>query len=234
MEVELMDKIKVMVVDEQLFFRSGVCHALSQEPDFQVTECDPNVDPLGLIEANLPDVVLLGSDLAALNGLELGRTIARYYPNTKVVVLSPDPNDEELFEVIKTAAVACLSKKTPVEDLVGTIRRASKGEYPVNETLTTRPGVAKQVLKQFQDIASMGKSMEKLSAPLTSRETQILVYVANGNSNKQIASSLHISEQTVKNQVSSILRKVNANDRAHAVVLAIRHGWMSAQETPQD
>ncbi len=72
--------------------------------------------------------------------------------------------------------------------------------------------------------------METIVAPLTSRETQVLNYIADGNSNKQIASILQISEQTIKNHVSNILRKLNANDRAHAVVLAIRHGWISAEE----
>ncbi len=72
--------------------------------------------------------------------------------------------------------------------------------------------------------------MDTIVVSLTSRETQILNYIANGNSNKQIAYILQISEQTIKNHVSNILRKLNANDRAHAVVLAIRYGWISAEE----
>ncbi len=227
-----MDKITVMIIDEQAFFRAGVRQALSQQSDFKILDCDPAREPLELIEANLPDVALLGSDLATPSGLELGRKIARLYPNTKVIMLSPNPNDEELFEVIKTAAVACLNKNATAEELVSTIRRAFNGEYPINESLTTRPTVAKHVLKQFQDIASIGKAMEAVAAPLTRRETQILNYIAEGNSNKQIAYILEISEQTIKNHVSSILRKLNANDRAHAVALAMRNGWLLAEEKP--
>jgi len=223
------DKIKVMIIDEQAFFRTGVRQVLSQQSDLEVSDCDLAQDPLGLIEASLPDVVLLGSDLAALSGLELGGKIARYYPNTKVIMLSPNPNDEEFFEVIKTAAVACLSKNTTAEELASTIRRARNGEYPINESLITRPVVARHVLNQFQH---MRTTMEAVAAPLTSRETQILNYVAEGNTNKQIAGILQISEQTIKNHVSAILRKLNANDRAHAVVLAIRHGWISAEAKP--
>ncbi len=226
-----MDKITVLIIDEQEFFRAGVRQVLSQQADFKVMDCDPTQKPLELIEANLPDVALLGSDLATLSGLELGRKIARLYPNTKVIMLSPNPNDEELFEVIKTAAVACLNKKASAEELVNTIRRAKNGEYPINESLT-RPTVAKHVLKQFQDIASIGKAMEAVAAPLTNREAQILNYIAQGNSNKQIAYILDISEQTIKNHVSSILRKLNANDRAHAVALAMRDGWLSIEEKP--
>ena len=222
-----MDKITVLIIDEQAFFRFGVRQVLSQQPDFNILDCSPNQDTFGLIEANLPNIVLLGSDLATLSGLELGGKIARYHPNTKVIMLSPDPNDEELFEVIRTAAVACLKKNTSTDELVRTIRRACNGEYPINETLITRPTVARHVLKQFQD---MGKTMETVVAPLTHRETQILSYIADGKTNKQIARILEISEQTIKNHVSAILRKLNANDRAHAVVLAIRHGWISIEE----
>jgi len=226
------DKITVIIIDEQEFFRAGVRQVLSQQSDFKIIDCDPSQQPLELIEAHLPDVALLGSDLATFSGLELGRKIARLYPNTKVIMLSPNPNDEELFEVIRTAAVACLNKKASAEELVNTIRRACDGEYPINESLTTRPTVAKQVLKQFQDIASIGKAMEAVAAPLTHREAQILNYIAAGNSNKQIAYILNISEQTIKNHVSSILRKLNANDRAHAVALAMRNGWLLAEEKP--
>jgi len=223
------DKTRVMIINEQEFFRAGVNQLLSQQPDLEVVEYDPSKDPFELIEANLPDVALLGSDLATLSGMELGRKITRLYPNTKVIMLSPNPNDEELFEIIKTAAVACLNKKASAEELVSTIRRAKNGEYPINESLA-RPTVAKQVLKQFQDIASISKAMEAVAAPLTKREAQILNYIAQGNSNKQIAYILDISEQTIKNHVSSILRKLNANDRAHAVALAMRNGWLLAED----
>jgi len=225
-----MDKIKVMVIDEQALFRAGVQQTLSQQPDLEVLECDPIQNPLEVIEANLPDVALLGSDLTSLSGIELGRKIAQYYPNTKVIVLSPDPNDEELFEVIKTAAAGCLSKKATADELVSTIRRAHSGEYPINESLMTRPRVAKQVLNQFRGFT---KTMQGVAAPLTKRETEILTYVAEGNSNKEIARILTISEQTIKNHVSAILRKLNANDRAHAVTLALRGGWISPEAKPR-
>ncbi len=80
------------------------------------------------------------------------------------------------------------------------------------------------------DIASMGKDMKSIAGPITYRETQILNYIADGNTNKQIAYILRISEQTIKNHVSAILRKLHANDRAHAVALAMRDGWLSSAE----
>jgi DNA-binding NarL/FixJ family response regulator len=175
------------------------------------------------------DIVLLGSDLTTHSGLELGRKIVRHFPTTKVIILSPDPSDEELFDVIRTAAVACLRKNSTAHDLAETVRRASRGEYPINDSVMTRPSVAKHVLNEFQSLASLGSNMETIVAPLTVRERQILNHIANGNTNKQIARLLSISEQTIKNHVSAILRKLNANDRAHAVVLAIRHGLILAE-----
>ena len=223
-----MDKIKVLVIDEHEFFRTGVRQTLSQQPDLEVLECDSTQKGLELIEANLPDVALLGSDLASLSGIELSRIIAQNYPNTKVIVLSPDPNDEELFEIIKTAAAACLSKGTTADELANTIRRTCKGEYPINESLMTSPKVARRVLNQFSGFTT---TMKGLEAPITKRETQILTYIAEGNSNKEVARTLDISEQTIKNHVSAILRKLNANDRAHAVALALCSGWITPGTT---
>ena len=221
-----MNKVVVMIIDEEIFFRAGVRQLLSQQSDFEIFDCAPTDGPLDMIEAHLPNIALLGSALGAHNGLELGRQIARYYPNTKVIMLSPNPDDEELFEVIKTAAVACLNRNTGSDDLINTIRRAFRGEYPINESVMTRPKVAQRVLEQFKDISQVDKDIETIIAPLTRRETQILSHIAEGNTNKQIADILGISEQTIKSHVSAILRKLNANDRAHAVALAIRNGWI--------
>jgi two-component system response regulator DegU len=228
-----MEKVTLLIIDKQSFFRVGVRQALSERPDFTLLDCSPGEDVLGLIEANAISVVLLDIDFPSLSGLELCRKIVRNYPSTKVIILTPKPNDEELFEVIKTGAVAYLDKNTSPQELISMVEQAHRGEYPINDSLTARPRVAEQVLKQFQTIVSMGRGMEVVAAPLTSRETQILSYIAEGNSNKQIARILEISEQTIKNHVSAILRKLNANDRAHAVVLAIRHGWISAEEKPE-
>ncbi len=224
-----MNEITVVIIDKQAFFRSGVRQALSDQAGFRVLEVAPNDGSLDIIETESPDVVLLDINFPALSGLELGRKITRRYPNSKVVILSPNSNDDELFEVIKTGAVAYLNKNTTTEELVSVIKRAYHGEYPINDSLITRPAVAEHVLRQFRDIVSAGKVMETVTAPLTYRETQILNYIAQGNSNKQIARILEISEQTIKNHVSSILRKLNANDRAHAVALAMRNGWIPAE-----
>jgi len=225
------DRIIVAMVDKQALFRVGVRHALSQQPDFELFDSAPNENVMALIEANSPNVLLLDIDYPSFRGLDLARKIALRCPTTRVIMLTFNPDDKQLFEIIKTGAVAYLDKNITAEELIEAIRQVSLGEYPINDSVLARPKVANHVLRQFQSVPSNnGKTMETIVAPLTSRETQILNYIADGNSNKQIAYILQISEQTIKNHVSNILRKLNANDRAHAVVLAIRHGWILAEE----
>jgi DNA-binding NarL/FixJ family response regulator len=222
--------LSVMIVDRQSFYRLGVSQVIAGDSGFQISDYSPDDDLVNIIEESTPDVLLIGIDPPSLSGLKLGSTIIRRFPSIRLIMLSPNPNDDELFETIRSGAVAYLDKNSTAEEIVRIIRHAANGEYPINDSLLAKPQVAGNVLKSFQEIVSMGKPMETVTAPLTNRETQILNHIADGNSNKQIAGKLNISEQTIKNHVSSILRKLNANDRAHAVMLAIRHGWISLDD----
>ncbi len=226
-----MSDITIAIIDRSEFFRAGVRQKVSVQQDFRLMDCDPDKEPLKFIYANSVDVVLLDIDSPISQGLELSRAITQNYPNTRVIILSSYFCDEELFEALKTGAVAYIDKRASTEELVKTIRRASRGEYPINDSVHANPTIADRVIKQFQEIASMGLIKEKVATPLTHRELQILGCIASGGTNKQVANMLGISEQTIKNHVSAILRKLNANDRAHAVALAIRNQWVSIDET---
>jgi DNA-binding NarL/FixJ family response regulator len=225
-----MSTTKVVIIDKQPLFRVGVKQAFTEQPDFKIVEASPDDNLSMIIEEDLPDVILLDIDAPSLSGLKIGKSLIQRYPAVRLVVMTSEINNDELFEVIRIGAAAYLDKKSNIQELEGVIRRVARGEYPINDSLLATPTVAEHVLKQFQEMVSMGMSVESVTAPLTNRETQILRYVADGNSNKKIAQILDISEQTIKNHVSSILRKLNANDRAHAVVLAIRRGWISAND----
>jgi two-component system response regulator DegU len=228
-----MATVRVMIIDRQPLFRAGVRQALAEQSDFEIVEANPNDNLSAIIEEDLPDVILLDIEFPSLNGLKVGRNLVLRYPSIRLVILTPEVNNEELFEAIRIGSAAYLDKNTTTQELEGIIRRVSRGEYPINDSLLATPKVAEHVLKQFQEMVAMGMAVESITAPLTNRETQILRYVADGNSNKKIAQILDISEQTIKNHISSILRKLNANDRAHAVVLAIRRGFISINENPQ-
>jgi DNA-binding NarL/FixJ family response regulator len=210
-----------MIVDEQPYFRTGVRQTLTGYGVYAISEAAPDAHLLDIIEEQNPDVVLLGADLAEHKSLDLAVNITRNYPVIRVVILSLNQSEEQLFNVIRSTAVACLPRNSRPDELVSVIERASKGEYPINDALLQHPVLAQQVLRQFQDMSHVGGNF---MAALTRRECQVLENVANGKSNKQIAGILGINEQTIKNHVSAILRKLNANDRAHAVVLAIKRG----------
>ena len=225
-----MSTTKVVIIDKQPLFRAGVKQAFAEQGDFKIIGASPDDNLSMIIEEDLPDVILLDIDTPSLNGLKIGKGLIQRYPAIRLVVMTSEINNDELFEVIRIGAAAYLDKKSNIQELEGIIRRVARGEYPINDSLLATPTVAEHVLKQFQEMVSIGMSVESVTAPLTNRETQILHYVADGNSNKKIAQILDISEQTIKNHVSSILRKLNANDRAHAVVLAIRRGWISAND----
>jgi len=222
-----MNKTQVIVVSQQFLFRQGIEHALSEIKDIKVSAtAEVNDEVLSIIDTLPPDVALVDIDTPSEGGLRLARKIKQRLPTIGVVVLTANPDDVQLFQALKAQAVAYLSKEITAEDLVDTIRRVARGEHPINESLTARPKLAEHVLQQFQEL-SWRSEAEGFIAPLTPREMEILNYIAQGYLNKQIAAELDISEQTIKNHVTSILRKLNANARTEAVVVAIKQGLIS-------
>jgi len=222
-----MNKIQVLVVSKQSLFREGIEHLLSGIEDIEILRVNEvSGKMLHAIDTIAPDVALVDIDSPADSGLTLARNIKQRSPNIGVIVLTSNPNDEQLFQALKAQAVAYISKEITADQLVITIRRVAGGEHPINESLTTRPKVAEQVLHQFQELSWRNEAQTFIS-PTTPRETEILKYIAQGYLNKQIAAELGISEQTIKNHVTSILRKLNANARTEAVVVAIKQGLIS-------
>ena len=120
---------------------------------------------------------------------------------------------------------AFILKGVGPDDLVTIILRLFLGEYRINDKLCAKPAVASRVLKEFRELAVYGQEAAPIFAPLSPREVEILDNIAQGMTNKQVAYALSRSEQTVKNHMSSILRKLSGNDRPHAVVHAMRQGW---------
>ena len=220
-------KIQVFVVSQQSLFQQGIEHSLTDVEDLAISGVvGVSDDVLSAIDTLPPDVALLDIDGPSDSGLELARRIKRRSPNIGVIVLTSSPDDSQLFLALKAQAVAYLSKEITAERLIETIRRVAQGEHPINESLTNRPKVAEHVLQQFQEL-SWRSEAESLISPITPRETEILKYIAMGYLNKQIAAELGISEQTIKNHVTSILRKLNANARTEAVVVAIKQGLIT-------
>jgi len=222
-----MVKIKVCIISPQSLFRQGVRHSLADMSDIEVAaEAEASDEALAAVESLMPDVVMVDIDGPYEDGLKLARQVRQRLPNIGVVVLTSTPEDDQLFQAIKAQAAAYLSKDITAEELANTVRRAARGEHPINESFVNHPKVAEQVLNHFRDLP-LGQGAETFISPVTLREQEILNYMAKGYLNKQIALALDISEQTVKNHVTSILRKLNANARTQAVVEAIKHGLVT-------
>ena len=221
------NKIQVFVISQQSLFKQGIEQSFSEVDDISisgVTGVDESV--LKSIDNLPPDVALLDIDGPSEIGIELAKKIKQRSPNIGVIVLSSAMDDNQLFMALKAQAVAYMSKEVTADQLIETVRRVAKGEHPINEYLTNRPKVAEHVLQQFQELSARSEA-EAFMSPLTPREIEILNYIAEGYLNKQIAAELGISEQTIKNHVTSILRKLNANARTEAVVVAIKQGLIS-------
>lgn len=222
-----MDKIQVFILSQQSLFRQGIEHSLSHTPDMEVSGAtEISDDVLTTIDNLPPDVAVVDIDAPSDSGLALARQIKQRLPNIGIITITANYNDYQVFQTLKAQAAACLSKEVTAEQLADIVRRVARGEHPINESLISRPNVANQVLQQFQELTWRAEAQAFIS-PLTPRETEILNYIAQGFLNKQIAVKLGISEQTIKNHVTSILRKLNANARTEAVVVAIRQGLIT-------
>ena len=224
-------KARVVIVDGHTLFRRGVRNILDLENDLEVVgEAGNGREALAVVEELTPDVILMDLGLPAPNGIETTQRIKRELPHTGVIVLAANDDEDQLFDAIKAGAAAYVLKDIDPSDLIAIIRRVRSGEYLINDKVFAKPAVASRVLKEFRELAVYGSDAQPIFAPLSPREVEILDNIAQGMTNKQVAYALTISEQTVKNHMSSILRKLSVNDRTQAVVYAMRQGWIKIPE----
>jgi DNA-binding NarL/FixJ family response regulator len=222
-----MNKVRILLVDDHPLFRQGVTWTLSNQPDLDIVgEVADGQGAIQQADILLPDLVLCDINLPGMNGLEVTRILKRRHPQMAVIILTLHEDDEQLFHAIRVGASAYAIKDIAAQDLISLIRRVGRGEYLINENVLSRPFVASKVLDQFRELATLDEASDTVFSPLTPREVEILDCVARGNSNKEIARLLSISDQTVKNHITSILRKLAVNDRTQAVIYALRHGWI--------
>jgi DNA-binding NarL/FixJ family response regulator len=223
------DIYSILVIDDQPLFRAGLRHALhALDPQLEIVgEATNGEDGLRMVEELAPTVVLLNAEVEGLDGLGAIRELKRRGSNISVVIMTTRDDEEKLFYAIKYGAAAYILKTIDVLELSKVIRRVAAGEYLINDSVLAKPVLASKVLKSFRDLAEeVDQEAEPLYIPLSGREIQVLDYIAKGNSNKEIARAMTISDQTVKNHITSIMRKLAVNDRTQAVVYAMRQGWI--------
>jgi DNA-binding NarL/FixJ family response regulator len=225
------ERTEILLVDDHALFRVGMRNILEREPDFEVVgEADDSRSAVDAAIATSPDIILMDLSLPSPGGIETTSRIKRELPSTGIIVLAVEEDEDALFDAIKAGAAAFILKDVGPDDLVTIIRRVGQGEYLINDKVFSKPSVASRVLKEFRELAVYGQDAAPIFAPLSPREVEILDNIAQGMTNKQVAYALSISEQTVKNHMSSILRKLSVNDRTQAVVYAMRQGWIRMPE----
>jgi DNA-binding NarL/FixJ family response regulator len=202
-----LEQINIMIVDDHPVVRQGLRAMLSSEPDIRVQGMAASArEAISLIERERPDVVLMDLRMPEMEGIEAIKRLRRISPNIKILVLTNYGSDEYIVRATQAGAMGYLLKNTPQEEIVNAVRVVHSDERYVPKDIAKR---------LFEAIGR-----EELSP----RELEVLVLVARGCTNKEVAQKLFISDKTVRNHVTSCLLKLQAKDRTEAVTRAIERG----------
>jgi len=220
---DTMTPIRILLVDDQALFREGLRTLLSVHADLEVVgEAGNGEEALRLAAAAHPNVVLMDVQMPVLDGVAATRRLRAAQPECHVIMLTTFDDDEKVFEGLRAGAVGYLLKDAPSEKLVEAIRAAARGESFL------QPSVAAKVVAEFTRLAEKAPPRpQPLIEPLSERELEILRFVADGATNKEIAARLVIAEGTVKNHLTNILGKLSVRDRVQAALKAKELGLIS-------
>lgn len=222
-----MSKTSVILVDDHPLFRQGLRRVLEANDDIEVImEVADGEEALRMIKQLMPDVAIMDINLPHKNGLQVTRDLKQVAPEVAVIMLTAYHDDEQIFHSIRAGAAAYFPKDVTPRRLVEAVRQVSQGNYVVDDEVLDKPEVATWLLQQFDKVAYVDGSPNDMFAPLSPREMEILQHIARGQSNKEVAYELGISRQTVKNHMTSILRKLAVNDRTQAALYAVKRGWI--------
>jgi DNA-binding NarL/FixJ family response regulator len=208
--------IKVIIADDHHVVRRGLLFFLKTQKDIEiVAEATNGVEAVSLVKEHKPDVVLMDLVMPEMDGIEATKQIKESYPETKVIILTSFSDKDHVIPAIKAGATGYQLKDVEPDELVKAIRAVYAGENQLH------PKVTNHVMTHLMG----GDTNEtKYLHELTKRELEVLVEIARGKSNKEIAATLVIAEKTVKTHVSNILSKLQLQDRTQAALYAVKHG----------
>jgi DNA-binding NarL/FixJ family response regulator len=211
------DVHRLVVVEDHPIFRDGVIQCLEAEPDFAVVAAwASGAIDLDRLAALAPHLVLMDVELPGGGGIEATRRIRAALPTLRVVMLTAFADADLLFRAMQAGAAGYLLKHTPAPQLVATLREIAAGAHVLT------PALASRMLREFR--GRSGDEHRAQLAELSPREEEVLKLLATGETNRQIARRLFVSEETVKSHVASLFRKLEVSDRTRAAVLAVKAG----------
>jgi len=215
-----MKRIRILIVDDHTLFRSGIKLALQRHEEIEVVgEAGDGLEGIKRAKQLKPDVVLLDLHMPGTSGLEALRVLAEDVPETQVIMLTVSEDTEDLLETLRAGARGYLLKNIDTEFLLGSIQRAARGESVMSPIIAQKLADSLRAPpKEYTAITEVNP--DKLSP----REREIIVMLAHGASNKEIARVLNLSESTIKIHVQGILRKLHIAKRVQAAVYAVEHG----------
>lgn len=228
-----MDKISVIIVEDHPLFRQGISDALSLEPDIAVIgDAGSGEEGYRIICELQPQVAILDVNLPDMNGQYITRRLVSEHIPTRVILLTGYDDIEQKIYSLRCGAAAFCTKNIKPQELIQVIRQVAAGYFVVDGQVYN-PEEMRQLLEgdSSKPIATTAKPIESVQ-PLSIREMEVLSCVTQGMSNKEIARYLDISQQTVKNHITSILRKLGLEDRTQAAIFAVRQGWVRPQKKP--
>ena len=211
--------VRILVVDDHALLRHGIVKVLAEERDLQVVgEAVNGREAVAKAAELMPDVILMDITMPEMNGLEATRRIKQEMPYVRIVILTIADDDQSLFEAVKSGAQGYLLKNVDPSVLVSTVRGVAAGETAISRTM------ASKLIGEFASRPPRPVAASPTSVALTQREKGVLELVAEGKSNRDIASALSIAENTVKNHLKNILEKLHLENRVQAAAFALRQG----------
>ena len=217
-----------MLVDDHQLFRRGARRSLEVAPDLELLgDVQNSDDTLDVVTDRKPSVVVLGE---LSGGWDVfAAALRKRLPETGLVVLLDRITEEDLFFALKAGACACRPRTINAEQLLDAVRHAARGECVIHMSDVTSAGRSRRILAQAGMNPDSPSQETAVTCPLSDREMEILAGVAEGCSNKEIGRRCGISDQTVKNHLTAVLRKLNVTDRTEAVVIALRNRWLKLE-----
>jgi DNA-binding NarL/FixJ family response regulator len=222
------NRVDVLLIDDRPLVRAGVRRLVEAESDLRVIgEVSSLDDGLALCRRHRPAVVLLSLNISAAALLRSVHELRDETNDTPVVVVSRRDSDEDLFAAVAAGASGQLADTSDPCLLAVTVREAAAGHDPITERVAARPAVSARVMQTYRQLAQSVVTRPDGSTTVGARERQILGHVAQGMTNRQIGRQMGLSENTVKAELSRIMRQLGLRGRTEAVVLAVRRGWIA-------